>query len=469
MKHYPRKPNDRLEELACKYEKMVGSDQVIPLKKSEFLLLTDYFEFEKFPQKALEVIENGIAAFQNSTQLQIRKIKLLLYNFKIQNALESLDLTSLKTSQLNLLQLEITIFQGDFQKALNFAKKLKSQYKKNKSVLSEILYLESIIYEKLGEHALSFNALTEVLWLNPAHQDAKGKIWMTTELSKKYEESIILNEFLLKHEHYSAITWFNLGHAFYSKGFYKKAIEAFEFCVIINENFESGFLDLAEVCLLIGLYQKAAKNLEYVIDNFNLNEIEIFIQYGEALMRSGEIRKARKAFLEGKDIDPLDPDLLFLLGETYRLENNLESAIAHYLEALEFDPLYDEIHKNLARVYFLKAEFMKAETHFEQAIEINPFQWEYRTALASYYLNIGEIEECERVLSIAVEEVPEPQLKYHYAAILMKMGNEEKALELLNSVLQNDFDKFEEVYEFAPELVGNKKIEAIISYYQGEQ
>ncbi len=472
MKHYPQQPDNRLKTLVGKFENLSQNQESCFLTKSEFLLLTDYFEYEKFQDQALEVINFGISKFKNSPDLLVRKTRLLIYNFGNEKAIYFLDHLAdscLKPFQVDILRLEILIAEGQIDKALSVISTLKYKYKKTGKILSEVFYLEALAYEKLDYFDKSFEALSEVLWVNPNHQDALGKIWMTTELSRKSKEGIILNKFLLKKEHYSAISWFNIGHAYYSEIEYEKAVEAFEFCIIINEDFETAYLDLAEVCMLLGMFQKATQYLKIAFERFEINDLERFIQYGESLIMSGEFRTAREPLQAGLIIDAADPDLLFLLAETYRLDGKYALAIQNYELALEADSCRDDIHKSLGKTYFLMAEFEKAQCHFEVAIESDPYHGGYRTELASFYLNIGEVESCEKILSVAVEELPDVELVYHYAAILLSTGKEQEGLEFLGNALQENFSLRDEIYEFAPELVGNSKVEAIIKYYKGEQ
>jgi tetratricopeptide (TPR) repeat protein len=472
MKHYPQQPDNRLKKLVDKFENLSQNQEDCTLTKSELLLLTDHFEFEKFPDRALEVFNYGILKFKNSPELLVRKTRLLIYNFGKSEAIRFLDQclnSCIKQFQIDLLRLEVLIAQGQIDAALTVISTLKLKCKGRGKFLSEVFYLEALAYERLNHFDKSFEALSEVLWVNPNHQDAMGKIWMTTELSKKSKEGILLNKFLLKKEHYSAISWFNIAHAYYSEREYEKAIEAFEFCIIINEDFASAYLDLAEVCMLLGMYQKATQNLKIAFERFEIIEVEEIIQFAESLIMSGEFRVAREPLQTGLLIDAADPDLLFLLAETYRLEGKNTLAILNYELALEMDYRRDDIHKSLGKIYFLMAEFDKAQSHFEAAILNDPYHFGYRTELASFYLNIGEVEKCEKLLSESVEELPDIQLVYHHAAILFSMRNEKEGLEVLEKALQEDFSLREEIYEFAPELVGDSKIAAIIKYYQGEQ
>ncbi|MDG1433011.1 MAG: tetratricopeptide repeat protein [Saprospiraceae bacterium] len=472
MKHYPNQPDKRLKTLVGKYENLSQNPESYILSKAEFILLTDFFEFEKLQDQALEVINYGISKFKNSPELLVRKTRLLIYNYGYGKAitfLKKLSHSYLKPFQVDILKLEILIARNQTDKALSTIPSLKFKYKKTGNILSEVFYLEALAYEKLDHFDKSFLALREVLWVNPNHQDAIGKILMTTELSKKSKEGILLNKFLIKKEHYSAISWFNIAHAYYSEGEYEKAIEAFEFSIIINEDFETAYLDLAEVCMLLGMFQKATQFLKIAFEKFEIDELDRFIQYGESLIKSGEFRTARESLKAGLIIEDSDPDLLFLVGETYRLEKKYVLAIQYYELALEIDYSRDDIHKSLGKIYFILAEFDKAQCHFEIAIENDPYHSGYRTELASFYLNIGEVESCEKILAEAIEELPDIELVYHHAGILFSLGEEERGLELLGSALQENFSLREEVYEFVPELVGNPKVEAIINYYKGEQ
>lgn len=471
MKHYPQKPNARLEALVNKFETQL-KDQEKPLfKKSELLLLADYFEFERFPDKALEVINFGISQFTKSPELQVRKTRLLIYNSYLHQAIEMLErkkARGLNPSQRNLLYAEILIVQGKHSEAKSVIAALKFQYSKTRKILSDVFFLDALLYEKMGDFEHSFRALEMALRINPKHKDAKGKLWMSMELSKEFKTGIELSQYLIEQDHYSCMSWFSLAHAYYANFEYKKALEAFEFCIMINEDFESAYIDIAEVCLLLGLYHDASNYLKTVVDKFQIREQDILIMYGESLLRAGEPRASRKILQECKLIDSFDPDVLFLIGETYRVEMNLAAAIRQYHIVLKIESYREDVHRSLGKCYFMQTEFRLAEKHFKKAINCNPEDPDSRTQLASYYFNIGELDSAEHVLTLANEEIDNVKLLYHYSAILMLQDKEEQALKVIGDALQLDFNSHEEVYEFAPELIINKKIEAIINYYSGE-
>jgi hypothetical protein len=75
MKHYPNQPDKRLKTLVGKYENLLQNPESYILSKAEFILLTDFFEFEKLQDQALEVINYGISKFKNSPELLVRKTR----------------------------------------------------------------------------------------------------------------------------------------------------------------------------------------------------------------------------------------------------------------------------------------------------------------------------------------------------------------------------------------------------------
>ena len=110
MKHYPNQPDKRLKTLVGKYENLLQNPESYILSKAEFILLTDFFEFEKLQDQALEVINYGISKFKNSPELLVRKTRLLIYNYGYGKAitfLKKLSHSYLKPFQVDILKLEI--------------------------------------------------------------------------------------------------------------------------------------------------------------------------------------------------------------------------------------------------------------------------------------------------------------------------------------------------------------------------
>jgi len=471
MKHYQEKLNLQLDCLIQRFLELSQNQEYCAFTKDELISLVDYYEYENLTENALEVIEYGIKFFKNSPSFKIRKTRIFLYHYHFQLAMEVLDKKqskSLSPSQRKMLELEILIVKKEFDEAIVLVEQLKRDYSRTRKILSNVFYLESSIYERLNIFDRSFECLSEALWINYTHKEALGKIWMITELSKNWNESVLLHEALLKKEHYSALTWFNLGHAYYGSNEYDKAIEAFNWCITIDEDSETAYVDLAEVLEIQGQYLEAANFLNFALSKFTTVEVDIYFRCGECYVRAEKYDEAIKVLKKGLEVFD-DPDLWFWLGEAYRMQNKFHKVIEFYNNALAISDFRDDIHKSLGVSYFYLGEYEKAEEHLEKAIEFAPHDPSYRTVLASIQLNINELERVEEILLDAVEEIPCVSLQYQLAAILILNGKRKNGIKTLEEALKEEPSLIEEFFNFAPELdKEDDDIDHMIKYYYPE-
>lgn len=467
MKHYASH-NKRLKNLVGKFENLPQENNVFDFTMSEALLISDYYENEKLPNLALEVLDLSIEHFDRPSKFQIKKTRLLINqsSHKIaSNLLKEDNIKGLKDSQVELLQLEIFISQSKIQEAFSLIKALKVKYEKTRKILSDIYYMESLAYDKIYDYKNSFSALNRSLCIYPNHPDALGKIWITTELSRQSKQSIKLHEYLIAYNHYSSIKWFNIGHAYYAEAKYEKALEAFEFAIIINEDFESAYLDLADVALQLRLYKKAKEHLEIAYNKFDIKELEVVIPYGECLLECGEVKKALEVLNECNSIVGKDPQVSFLLGEAYRKDGKIKKAIQNYKCAINLGLDRDDAFYQMGLIFADSFDYFKAEECFKEAIDLNEHFDAYRSTLASLYYNIGEVVMAESVLSKALQDIPSVKLEYHYGALLYANGKKERGLAVLAKALEDNSELYLEIFEFVQELQNDKSILAIIEYY----
>ena len=468
MKHYQQNLNFQLKNLSQKFLKVSQNRNECHFSKEELIQLVDYFEFENLPENALEVIEYGNYFYHNSPRLTVRKTRLLLYHYHYQLAVKVLgekQSKALSRSQHDLLNLEILIVEQKFNEAIDMVDGLKMIYRNTRKILSDIFYLESSIYERLNVFEKSFESLSEALRINYIHKDALDKIWMVTELSKKWEESVILHEYLLKKEHYSAMTWFNLGHAYYGLSEYDKAIEAFDWCIKIDDNFETAYSDIAEVLEVKQRYSEAGEILYSAIVKFKIDEVETYLKCGECYVKAEQYDEAIQ-ILGGVVEFFEDPDLWFWLGEANRLTHNYEASVENYNNALAISDFRDDVFCSLGMSHFYLANYEKAQSYLSEAIDCAPHEASYRTILASILLNINELQDGEQVLAEAVAEIPDVSLQYQLAAMLILNGKRKKGLEKLEAALKIEPNLVVEFFNFAPESnINDTEINRMIKYY----
>src|SRR5690606_2498914 len=166
------------------------------------------------------------------------------------------------------------------------------------------LYLElADIYEEREMYDEVFENLNKALELEPENEEALNRMWFCVEFTERYEESILLHTKLIDDKPYSYLAWFNLAHAYSGIGLFEKAIEAFEFALAINEDYEYAYKDAADIYFKMKRYEKAA---EYYLKAAEISKPykELFVCAGECYYKMKDYVRARQYFRKATGIDP---------------------------------------------------------------------------------------------------------------------------------------------------------------------
>src|SRR5690606_14810503 len=91
---------------------------------------------------------------------------------------------------------------------------------------------------------------------------ALHKISFWADFSEMHDESILLHQTIIDNDPFNSLAWFNLGTAFQGKKEYKKAIDAYEYCVAIDDKFEYAYRNMADAYMRLNWYEKAIESLE---------------------------------------------------------------------------------------------------------------------------------------------------------------------------------------------------------------
>lgn len=88
------------------------------------------------------------------------------------------------------------------------------------------------------------------------------------------------------------MAWYNLGHAYSCLGEYEKAVEALEYSFLINSHFEQGYLDCAELCLQVNMYEKALRCYQEANEMFG-PDAELIVYIAECLIKLNRHKEAK--------------------------------------------------------------------------------------------------------------------------------------------------------------------------------
>lgn len=418
-------------------------------------------------------MEEAIAGFEEAffknkltVNFMKKKISQLIDNNIGELALETASLAlqlNPADRELQILMVQACRKNENFSQALDILDSLKEDATPREVI--QILNEEALIYKLMQNAENTFVTLRRLLTIDPQNEDALKEIWWSVEMSKNYKESLKLHKIVVDKNPYSARAWYNLAHAEYYLHQYENAIKSFEYAFIIDEKFELAYRYCAEVCMLIGKFDQALK-CYYDLMEHAVADADGLKSIGLCYEKLENLIKARKYYLLARNLDPMDDEIYYNLGNTYKSEAQWRLAANYYERAISLQDRNEDYFMALAEAYHKCGEDHKADLYFRRATEIGPEIPTPWVRYAEYYFNANKPVVALEILMEAEEYTTGAEIYYCRAIILFQQGEKFDAMENLGEALQIDFDMHNILFEHLPSLKEDREIKAIIKYYE---
>ena len=471
MRQHNYNKQHTVDSLILEYEAMSQKGTVVFFEETVFSQIISYYENESSIDQALAVVNQALNQYLDSTNLYCKKAELLAkqkQQVAAMNAIQQAEVLSPSDYEVKLIKAEVLGLFGDHGYALSIIQELKNAcHIEHENQLADIFFSEGIIFEHMQQYDSVFNSWKQTLMFNPSHKEAMNRIWLSVEMSRKFDESIILCNKLIDHAPYSEKAWYNLGHAHTYYGNYEAAIEAYEYAFIIDKEFESAYRHCAELCMEIQDYAKALDCYEEVL-TYILPDGELLFKIGQCYQFLGKIDIAQEFYKRSIKMDEINDEVYFHLGQCAAQEKIWSQAVIYLKKALEIERGREEYFIALAEVYATLSRKEKAYYYFNKAMELVPEQANYWIKYAAFLIKEEAYNDALELLEEAKENAVGTEFLFCEAACLFRMNQQKSAINVLAEALTEEFDMYPMLFDFAPELSNHKKIETIIDFYRYE-
>jgi tetratricopeptide (TPR) repeat protein len=440
---------------------MLASGNTVFLDSDAFQDLIDYYEEQFEYPKALQAIEHALVNYPFSAVFHIRKAQLLLEEDRIDDANSALNFAKLyEPTNVDVILTEVEILHQslDFDAALDMLDNALDFADKND--LEDVYMLEASIHESREDYEASFKSLVKVLRYNPNNEMAYSRLWMCMELTENYEAGINTSLEIIDREPYSYWAWYNLGHAYTHLGLYEKALEAYDYTIVINEHFEFAYRDVIACLFRLENFELAKRYVEDYKAIFEA-DAEVMLWEGECYEYSGEFEKARKIYAEALKIDQMDGRLHYRIGVCYASEEKWKAALKALESAYRQNKESEEFCIALAEVYNQLDETELAYTFYKKAIIIapeEPITWisylEFLIDNEDYEIAFETLEDARKYSNDILFDFCEVALNY------LNGHRQEAKIQLI--LLLEDGHNASKLFEIAPELEEDAEIKKII-------
>ncbi len=456
-----------LEELLLQYEALKNGQVERFWDEQEFELVIDYFYQNGQESEALIACELALVHHPFSSEFYVLKAELLFQSQKYRQALAVLDELETKEQMLIdavILRSDILVAQLKYDQAAAHLEAMSRVFTGKEQI--DIMLELAEVYDECEQLDAVFDTLKAILEIDPNCEEALHKICYWADFAEKQEESIVLHQSIIDKFPYSALAWFNLGSAYQGLKLYEKAIDAYEFCVAIDEKFEIAYRNMAEAYIRLKWYDKAIESLE---KNLELGKPEdvIFEAIGHCFEKKKNLPKARHYYLEATKLNPTDDGIYYKIGQTYVQEKAWDKALKQFAKAYELNKENVNYCLALGDCMLALNDGPEAVACYIAAIKIRPtFKKSWLALIKALYV-FGYYDEAATQLKES-ENFFEPNADFIYydAMILFAKGKSKEAMIKLEDALQEAPRKLKIIEDLQPDLLQRNAVIDLIAKYR---
>gem|GEM_PF-141216 len=463
-----RKPttNQKIYRLVSEFEEKVEGHFFHTFDDHQLLDIISFYEKEKLIHKAIEAVDLALSQYKYRVDFYLLKVRLLLKDNEYIEAYATIqkaesfspfefDVLLMKAKTLNVL--------GHLTEALDVLDLLQSSHPA-RSNHADICLAQAMIYENMKDYDSMFDGLKDALLASPLRRDLLEKMWMAVEFSKRYEDSVKFHLSLIDSEPYNAYAWYNLGHAYSCVNEYEKAIEALEYSFLIVPDFQMGYRDCAELCMLTCNFTKAREVFEEELHRFGPDS-DLLCDLGACYLELKQTQKAFHRLAKSHTLNPYNDEATYLLAVCHARKKQWKEAVELLHEAIKIEDRREEYYAQLAAAYHQLREMTKADFYYRKATETGPEQLNLWIEHAQFLFEEREYEEALRVLEEAEYHTVGIELNYCKGACLLQMGQEQEGLNIIESSLNESPEQISILDSFAPHIKDSPMVISMMEYF----
>jgi len=456
-----------LDELLKRYEEVKTGESASIMDEEDFERVIEYYFQNSNEEQALLACDIARTYYPFSTSVLLLRAEILVQGQKYGQALHSLDeLDEHDTVNLDatLLRADILVSQFKYDQAALLLEQRADNFNGKEKI--EVLLELTDVYDECEEFEAVFDTLKRVVQIDARNEEALQKICFWADFTKKLDESVSIHTKITDEDPYNALAWFNMGTAYQGLKLYEKAIDAYEFCVAIDEKFEFAYRNMADAYMRLKWYEKAIDVLETHMQLAKPEDV-IFEAIGYCWEKKKNFQRARFFYRKASQLSPQDDSIFFKIGETYTREKQWEKAVKAYSVALHLDKDNAAYCMAIGNCLMEMDAENEALVCFLNAVKLKPNNKTTWMALIKGLYVSGYYDEALTQIEIARENCGDKaDFRYLQAACLFEMGKSKEALIQFEQALRSSPAKVKLFTSLNPEYIRRSAVSDLISKYK---
>ena len=452
--------NERIQN----FERLLESGETFFYDNDELGQIIDfYIDFEEIA-KANRAIAFAESLYPFETYYKIKKAEVYIAERNISGAVKLLE----KYRSIEPQNDEIAKLLGDcyaitlqFKRAIECYLFALNQEPKNEELLLRLARVNFAIGN--NKKALSYiNAVPK----NYEYDDLSIQEFVRLFMDYgEYDEAIIFLDKIIELNPYNYSAWYFKGLIYQRKETYEKAVDAYEFCIAIDESNTMGHLGKGNSLMELKDFTGAIASYKLSLDN-DETDAEVYCNIAECYESLKDDEGARRFYKKSLDTNQHLSDAHFGLATVYKRKLMFQDALRCLKKAIAIDKYESLYHIEIAETYLILEKKEKCYQHYEIAYELDPDTAEILLDYAHSMVELGDEQDGLDLLLEKLENHDEDyRLYYRIASYAYNLGYSQKGQNFLHAALNMKPEEYILLYEFSPYLENVENVSNIIDLY----
>lgn len=450
-----------------KFESMLKTNKVYFFDSSEFEEIIHFYLDNGRHSLAKKAVSLGLQQHPSSVLLKLLKVELYIFEDKFIDAEKLLnELEALEPTNEEIFIQRAAIFSKE-DKHLEAVKSLKIalEFTDDIADVSSLLAMEYLYLDDFDNARLNFAKCLEV---DSEDYSALYNIIYCYDMDEKHAEAVdYLNAYLDKNP-YCEVAWHQLGRQYIVLKEYEKALKAFDFAVVIDDNFIGGYLEKAKTLEVLERYEEAIENYSISLELDDPTAF-VYLRIGDCYRELNQLKKAAEFYKKSVNEDPLLDKAWMSLTDVYFLLEEYSKSLYYIKKVLSIDEFNAVYWRKYGEINIKLSFFEESIVAFKRCLSLDDKSLEIWLALVDVHYYLGDYKESLSTLIKAKNYFNAiAEIEYRLFGLFMQLDDREAAFIHLKNGLAIDFDFLEVIKELYPGFFKIEEVKAIISDFRND-